>query len=295
MSAFSLKTWINKGFTEEEARYQVAIRRPTNIEYYLNKNMSREDAEKALRNFQSRSGSVFASKSKEEKRKSRTSCIEYYLEKGYSLEEATQLRSERQKTFSKEICIEKHGVDEGTRIWEERQTKWQSSINNRSQSELDEINRKKGEWILNLSEEEYTKFRDQKREEQLNYWNNISKEERESYGDEIRQRMIDSGRAIPDDLLDAFHAYKREVWLWTRRNDLSVLDNFDLRGRTSYHLDHKFSITEGFKQGVDAKIIGHIKNLEMMYHKDNISKHTGCSITLDQLLIQIKAHDDQDS
>ena len=50
MSAFSIKTWTNKGYTEEEAKYQIAIRRPNNILYYINKGFTKEEAEEKIDN-----------------------------------------------------------------------------------------------------------------------------------------------------------------------------------------------------------------------------------------------------
>ena len=57
-----------------------------------------------------------------------TTRLDYYTSKGYTLEEATILRSNRQKTFSLDICIEKHGEKEGKKRWEQRQQKWLSTL-----------------------------------------------------------------------------------------------------------------------------------------------------------------------
>lgn len=56
--------------------------------------------------------------------------IEYYLNKGYSEKDSLILLSDRQSTFSLEICIEKYGNDLGQKIWLDRQEKWQLSIQN---------------------------------------------------------------------------------------------------------------------------------------------------------------------
>ena len=37
MSAFKIETWLKKGFTEEEAKHQINIRRSTSIEFYQHK------------------------------------------------------------------------------------------------------------------------------------------------------------------------------------------------------------------------------------------------------------------
>ena len=64
---------------------------------------------------------------------------------------------------------------------------------------------------------------------------------------------------------------------------MTQLENYDKRGRVGFHLDHKYSITEGFKNKVPPKIIGSIDNLEFICYTDNLSKGTKCSITLEKL------------
>lgn len=50
-----------------------------------------------------------------------------------------------------------------------------------------------------------------------------------------------------------------------------------------YHLDHMFSISEGFKNNVPPFIISSVVNLRMIPCKDNLSKGRGCSITKEEL------------
>ena len=54
--------------------------------------------------------------------------IEYWLAKGYAEEEAKIKLSERQRTFDLKYCINKYGEEEGRRVFEERQIKWQKSL-----------------------------------------------------------------------------------------------------------------------------------------------------------------------
>lgn len=55
------------------------------------------------------------------------------------------------------------------------------------------------------------------------------------------------------------------------------------RGNNKYHLDHKFSIYEGFKKNIDPEIIASVNNLEMLTECENISKGYSCSITEKEL------------
>lgn len=59
-------------------------------------------------------------------------------------------------------------------------------------------------------------------------------------------------------------------------------ENFK-RGR-KYHLDHRYSIYQGFMNNVSPKIIGNVENLTIITESDNLSKGKKCSITLDEIL-----------
>ena len=88
----------------------------------------------------------------------------------------------------------------------------------------------------------------------------------------------------PDDpQYDEFKKYRRKVYYWTSKNKLNELANFDRRGLLDFHLDHKYSITEGFRNGVPPKIIGSIHNLQFIPYTENVSKGIKCSITLEEL------------
>ena len=57
-----------------------------------------------------------------------TNQVKYWVNKGYSEEEAKQKVSERQTTFTLEKCIDKYGVEEGTRRYVERQKNWSNTM-----------------------------------------------------------------------------------------------------------------------------------------------------------------------
>jgi DNA invertase Pin-like site-specific DNA recombinase len=89
-------------------------------------------------------------------------------------------------------------------------------------------------------------------------------------------------------MVDDLNKYKSEVMKITRQQPICELLNYDKRGVSgvdgAYHLDHKFSISEGFKNGILPKIIGNIKNLEFIPWKENVKKRTKCSITIKELI-----------
>lgn len=57
-----------------------------------------------------------------------TNQVKYWINKGYSEDEAKQKVSERQSTFTLEKCIAKYGEEEGTRRYVERQKNWSAKI-----------------------------------------------------------------------------------------------------------------------------------------------------------------------
>jgi len=73
--------------------------------------------------------------------------IGYWLKQGYSEEESKQKVKERQTTFCLDKCIEKYGKEKGIERWEQRQEKWQNTLNSKTQDEIDDINRRKSTGI----------------------------------------------------------------------------------------------------------------------------------------------------
>jgi transposase-like protein len=88
--------------------------------------------------------------------------------------------------------------------------------------------------------------------------------------------------------LPIYTKYRKIVWHTTNKQPINKLKNHDKRGKSgikdAYHLDHKFSISEGFKQGIEPEIIGNIVNLVFIPWEENVSKGAKCSITESELL-----------
>jgi len=90
------------------------------------------------------------------------------------------------------------------------------------------------------------------------------------------------------DSVDEYKEYKSNVLRVTNREPIEMLDNYNKRGVSglegAYHLDHKYSILEGFKQSIDPEIIGNINNLEFIPWEENVKKRVTCSISKVELL-----------
>lgn len=104
----------------------------------------------------------------------------------------------------------------------------------------------------------------------------------------INDVHVAQGRRRADHLRSSLEKYRLAVKSITARSyhDYYYVINPDNlpRSRFEYHVDHIYSVEEGFKNNVPAEIIGHYTNLRMMWHLDNCRKNTKCHITLEQLM-----------
>lgn len=112
--------------------------------------------------------------------------------------------------------------------------------------------------------------------------------------DQWRQTMEDLGYFTPLSQKSEWEQYKQLVWYYTNQNDLTKLENHNKRARIeisgSYSLDHKFSVKQGFNNGINPEIIGSINNLEFIPSNQNSTKNTKSSITKEFLLEKYYGH-----
>lgn len=127
-------------------------------------------------------------------------------------------------------------------------------------------------------------------EARKDFWAKKSKEEKDriaqkrisTMGEEgIRQKTIKATQTklerglIATVNLDGdtpYKIYKRAVQRITKSQDLSIISNYDKRGKHDYHLDHIFPISKGFLYDIPPELIGDIKNLTMIPAQDNKRK-----------------------
>jgi hypothetical protein len=89
----------------------------------------------------------------------------------------------------------------------------------------------------------------------------------------------------PEDM-SAAEAYRKHVWRISNQQYKIHKDKINpenLQRSLKYHLDHKYSIQQGWQNNVPAEIIGGWKNLQILEGKKNRQKGNKCEITLDQI------------
>lgn len=107
---YNKKYWVQRGYSVEQAMVEILKIQKTN-------NTKAVEAMQNLKecNF-------------EKYKKKRNIYVEYWIEKGFSEQEAKIKLKERQSTFSLEKMKQKHGVEEGTKKFNLRNEKWLHSL-----------------------------------------------------------------------------------------------------------------------------------------------------------------------
>ena len=146
LSPFNYKTYMIKyGMNEEQARYEANKRRHIRKEYWLERGYNEEEAIKLAAEAKHKNNIKGASAARDKFPKEffLDTNLKYYTIRGLTEEEAKNALKERQTTFSLEKCIERYGEIKGKEVWQERQDRWQDTLNSKSEEEKNRINKSK--------------------------------------------------------------------------------------------------------------------------------------------------------
>lgn len=69
------------------------------------------------------------------------------------------------------------------------------------------------------------------------------------------------------------------------KHEINPNNFYRKKGNLGYHLDHKYSVFQGFVDGIPADIISCKYNLQVIPGSENIKKSISCSITKEELLL----------
>jgi len=107
-----------------------------------------------------------------------------------------------------------------------------------------------------------------------------------------RELMFDRGDWTRPEDKPKYQRYTEEVRLLTDKNYQKYFDeipnSFRGRDKTNWHLDHKFTIHDGFKNNIPPEVIAHHSNLSVIPASDNISKNYRSNILIDNLIGDIR-------
>jgi hypothetical protein len=88
-------------------------------------------------------------------------------------------------------------------------------------------------------------------------------------------------------ILEDYKYYKREVYNLTQisyKKFINMINPLNYKRNFNWQLDHKYSVSQGFIDKIEPKIISSPYNLQMLTMKQNYSKNYKCSITKEDLL-----------
>jgi hypothetical protein len=160
-SAFNVKYWMERGLNEVDANYKVKTLKPSLKEYWIHRGYSEDDAvlqtelhlmntERAfvLKYGENEGKKKFNEKKTKEGKFNSQRSIDYWISRGYNEADAKLKIKEKQTTFTLDKCIDKYGVDVGTKKFKDRQNNWVKKLNDRA--DIDEINKKKTSKSLDI-------------------------------------------------------------------------------------------------------------------------------------------------
>ena len=168
--------------------------------------------------------------------------LEYYTKNGLSLDEAKLARRKRQLTFSKDICIQKHGEEKGLSIWQARQDRWQHTLQSKPPEVIADINRRKmkGWGAVSKSEKLLCEILNSKGIFEVEPQFHLLRENKKNYyiydirlGNNIIEYNGDYWHANPSIYLEdhVFRGGYTAKQKWTvdkEKNDYAILSGFDL-------------------------------------------------------------------
>lgn len=105
----------------------------------------------------------------------------------------------------------------------------------------------------------------------------------------IKGNLTKAGKGLILDpsIRDEFYRYKSIVLYLTEKVRHKITEGYKtgLAGVPgAYHIDHIYSIMNGYKNQISPLVIGSPLNLQMIPWKENLSKHSKSLITIEQLL-----------
>jgi len=142
-SAFSKKYWIERGLSDEESELKISEMKPCYLNYWTSRGFTEDEGKLKVelhlmnteRSFIEKYGEEIGKIKYQEQRNINSRgnskrSIEYWLKRGFTEKDSKIKVSESQKTYSKEIFIEKYGEKEGIDLMNERNRKWLEKLKN---------------------------------------------------------------------------------------------------------------------------------------------------------------------
>ncbi len=147
----------------------------------------------------------------------------------------------------------------------------------------EELKEKYG-WLNKLSPEERSaRSKEMVEKSILKWWKEASEEEKQK----LIEKRGNSLRRYDYSDITSWENYRRLVRLETEKTYKkfkSYINPLNIKRSKSVHLDHIYSVIQGFVDDVPIDIICSPLNLQIVTSYENLTKQSKCNITLDELL-----------
>lgn len=224
----------------------------TTMNYWLCRGWTLENAKLKITEIQSQISKKGHIKNNNKDRYNTT--VEYWTKRGFSKDDAIKKLKDRQCTFSLQKCIDKHGIEKGTRIFNKRQSKWIESLyKGKSKEEVIEFEKSKMVKFGQASKESLKVFLPvidwiKNNHADLQYL--LGYEEKQEYCIYNQQNDIVFfyDFAIPSKkIIIEFNGHvwhpTNDTWQplkFTNKNKNQVLEKENLKEQTAHNTNHKF-------------------------------------------------------
>lgn len=119
---------------------------------------------------------------------------------------------------------------------------------------------------------------------------------KEEWISSIKELWLENRKINPEAKLtnpfSVTRAYYKKVMFWTHfhwRENIDLINPNDFeRSYWQYHLDHIYSIRDGFLNNVPPEIVGHWTNLRLIPREENQRKNYKSELTLEELILLYK-------
>lgn len=271
------KYWINKGLSEEEALKKINILNSNSLEK-LTLVYGEEEAKIRYKRYMD--GQL---------RKSETILKNIMFENNVSIDEAKEIIRQRMTDISKKSLS--NWINRG---YSEEQAKVEMyNIGRRTSPRCLDYWMIKTNNDYDLSKSMLRDYQDNNSIFSISKRENVSLDKAQEIQNKIFNRMLETfyskGTIVRPELKSSFENYKLKVGRLSEisyRRYKDIIDPENLRSR-EYHIDHRYSIIQGFLENIDPKILSSPFNLEIKSSYDNCSKQGKCDISIEELLEKI--------
>lgn len=159
------------------------------------------------------------------------------------------------------------------------------------------IQEKARDKLSQLGEDGISGYKRKGQRTRATHMNNIDKFGRNGYSQLASKAIIkgnltkaEKGLILDPRDRNEYYRYKMVVLYITEKLRQKITKGYKtgLAGTPgAYHIDYMYSIMNGYKNYVSPLVIGNKANLKMIPWEDNLSKHSSCSISLTDLLINL--------